>query len=293
MTGIPAPGAHGGDGVAIGRALGIEVLDLSQSLNPFAPDPGPLVARHASAVGAYPHPAEATALLAETIGVDPARVLLTNGGSEAIDLVARELGGGVASEPEFSLHPRGAGPAWRSDPHNPTGHLAADTDAVDVWDEAFFPVATGRWHGHRPGVAVGSLTKLFACPGLRIGYVIADDVARFARHQPQWSVNSIALAALPDLLATVDLAGWASAIASARTALHDHLTDRGFVVEAADAPWVLVKSPDLRDRLASRGIAVRDCASFGLPDWHRIAVPNGAGLGRLLRALDADEADVR
>lgn len=287
MTGIPAAGAHGGDGPAIARALGIDVLDLSQSLNPFAPDVAPLVARHADAVGAYPDPTVATALLADTIGVDPERLLLTNGGSEAISLVAGELGGGVVSEPDFSLHPRGDGPTWRSDPHNPTGGLAGDDVVVDVWDEAFYPLATGRWTAHRPGAAVGSLTKLFACPGLRIGYVIADDVDRFAARQPHWSVNTIALAALPDLLASADLPGWRDAIADARDALVALLAEHGLAVEVADAPWVLVEAPGLRDRLAPHGVVVRDCASFGMPGWHRIAVTDEAGLARLAGALEA------
>jgi histidinol-phosphate/aromatic aminotransferase/cobyric acid decarboxylase-like protein len=57
------------------------------------------------------------------------------------------------------------------------------------------------------------------------------------------------------------------------------------VVEA-DAPWVLVRgSGDLRDRLATKAILVRDCASFGLPGTVRIAVPGEPGLERLAAAL--------
>ncbi|MBI3256249.1 MAG: hypothetical protein HYZ59_00510, partial [Actinobacteria bacterium] len=42
---------------------------------------------------------------------------------------------------------------------------------------------------------------------------------------------------------------------------------------------------DLRSRLACRGVLVRDCASFGLLDTVRIAVPGAAGLDRLATAL--------
>lgn len=290
VNGIPIAAAHGGDGPAIARALGIDVLDLSQSLNPFAPDTAALVARHADAVRVYPDASEATSALADVIGVDPDRLLLTNGGSDAIHLVTDEIGGRVAAEPEFSLHPRSGGPVWRSDPHNPSGRLADEHAAVDVWDEAFYPLATGRWHGHRPGVTVGSLTKTFACPGLRLGYVIADDIDRFADRQTTWSVSAVALAVLPDLLACADVAGWARSIAAARAAMVEALSARGLVVDAADAPWVLVDSPALRERLAPRGIAVRDCASFGLHGWYRIAVPDTDGLDRLLAAIDASEA---
>jgi histidinol-phosphate/aromatic aminotransferase/cobyric acid decarboxylase-like protein len=55
--------------------------------------------------------------------------------------------------------------------------------------------------------------------------------------------------------------------------------------EPSDANWVLVPAAGLRDRLARQGILVRDCASFGLPDTVRIAVPDDAGLTRLDEAL--------
>ena len=109
--------------------------------------------------------------------------MLTNGGSEAIALVAGTLGGTVAAEPEFSLHPRvRAGTAVAEQPAQP--HRACwprPTSGVDVWDEAFYPLATGEWtQGDEDTVVVGSLTKLFACPGLRIGYVLADDATRLS-----------------------------------------------------------------------------------------------------------------
>jgi histidinol-phosphate/aromatic aminotransferase/cobyric acid decarboxylase-like protein len=295
MTAVPAPGAHGGDGVAVARALGIdlaEVVDLSMSLNPFAPDVAALAARHLDAVGRYPDARFATDALADAIGVDPGRVVLTNGGSEAIALVAGALGGTVASEPEFSLHPRGSGgPSWRSNPHNPTGVLAAPTDRAEVWDEAFYPLATGGWtRGDTGAVVVGSLTKVFACPGLRIGYVLADDAGRLTTRQPAWPLNGIALAVLPDLLERSDLPGWRDRVARRRVELGDLLTSHGLPMEAADAPWVLTEAPGLRERLAPHGVVVRDCTSFGLPDHVRIAVPDERGLDRLAEALDRGAA---
>ena len=125
---LPPPGTHGGDGPAVARALGLdlaEILDLSQSLNPFAPDPAPVVARHLDAVRDLPRPAPATGRFGRSRwAVEPERLLLTNGGAEAIALLAAELGGRVV-EPDFALHPRGGGPSWRSNPHSPSGLLAA------------------------------------------------------------------------------------------------------------------------------------------------------------------------
>lgn len=288
---IPPPGPHGGDGAAVAASLGLDpaqVLDLSVTLNPFAPDLAPLLVRHAHTVARYPDPTSATRALADTIGVDPARLLITNGGSEAITIVAQELGGSVASEPEFSLLPRSpAGPVWRSDPHSPSGRLAARSEVAGVWDEAFYALATGRWTAGRDGaVVVGSLTKVFACPGLRLGYVIADDAERFTRHRSQWSVGSLALAVLGDLLEVAELPGWARAIADHRRGLAALLSQHGLVSASSDAPWLLVKAPGLRERLAPHGVIVRDCTSFGLPHHARIAVPDEQGLARLAIALD-------
>ena len=286
---IPA-GVHGGDGARLAAALGVDpaaVLDLSASLNPVAPDAGEVVGKHLDALHRYPDPADATAALAAAMGVDADRLLLTNGGAEAIALVAAELGGHV-DEPDFSLYPRGSWPQWRSNPHNPTGRLAAEDERAGVWDEAFYPLATGRWtRGDDDAVVVGSLTKLLACPGLRVGYVLAGDVGRIRARQPEWSVNGLAAAAVPDLLETVDLPGWAKAVAALRRDLVDVLRGAGFAPEPSDANFVLVRAPGLRTGLAPHGVLVRDCASFGFPDHVRIAVPDPAGIARLAEVLCA------
>lgn len=311
-TAVPPPGAHGGDGARIAAALGLDpasILELSASLNPVAPDPVPIVARHLDTVGRYPDPERATAALAETMGVDRDLLVLTNGGAEAIAIVGALLGGRV-DEPDFSLHPRGPAtdrrgegwaptepPQWRSNPHSPTGRLAAPDAEVGVWDEAFWPLATGTWtrgdHEHG-AVVVGSLTKLFSCPGLRLGYVLApttpfgDRLVEAVRDaQPGWSVSGPALGALPDLLALADLPLWSAAVADLRTALVEVLVGHGLTVDEADAPWVLVEDPGgLRHALAHQGIVVRDCTSFGLPGTLRVAVPGDADRERLARALD-------
>lgn len=298
MTRVLPAGRHGGDGARVAAALGLDpasVLDLSASMNPVAPDIRPLLAARLDAVRRYPDPAAATTAMAQALGVDAERVLLTNGGAEAIALVTADMGGHVR-EPEFALYPRGVGgPRWRSDPHNPTGRLAGSRDghtdeAGIVWDEAFYALATGRWT--RPGraVVVGSLTKLFACPGLRIGYLLAepDMVDRLRRRQPQWSVNALAAAVLPYLLETADPSGWAKAIAPLRQDLTTLLAAFDLDPQPSDANYVLcATAPGLRERLAPHGVVVRDCSSFGLPGHSRVAVPDERGLQCLEDALCA------
>lgn len=307
---IPPPGDHGGDGESVAAALGIDpadMLDLSASMNPCAADPLPIVTRHLRAgLDRYPNPARATAALADIMDVDIDRLLLTNGGAEAISLLTAEIGGRVV-EPAFALHPRnrrpdsGGGvssdeggsaglPLWRANPDSPSGLLAAPTETAGVWDEAFYPLAAGAWTRGDHGVpVVGSLTKLLGVPGLRVGYVLADPalIAACRLRQPGWSVNGLVCAALGDLLASVDLPASARGIASLREELIALLAGYGLGTRPSDANWVLAEAPGLRERLAPHGVLVRDCASFGLPGVARIAVPDADGLQRLDRALAA------
>ncbi len=292
-------GPHGGDGPRLARVLGVDpdaVLDLSVSLNPCPPDVGALIARHAAAVRHYPDPGPATGALADAIGVDRDRIVLTNGGAEAIALVAAEHPIGRVDEPDFSLYARHLtrvdpdGPRWRSNPHNPTGRLAPSDERAAVWDEAFYPLATGRWTRADPdAVVVGSLTKVFACPGLRLGYVVAPDrdlAERLRARQPTWSVNALAAAVLPELLERADLGRWADQITTLRGDLEALLGAVGLTPEPSDANYLLLRgAPGLRDHLARQRILVRDTASFGIPDGVRIAVPDPAGLDQLDRAL--------
>jgi adenosylcobyric acid synthase len=304
MTGalVPPAGPHGDDAQRVAAALGIApgyVLDLAASLNPVAPDVRLLVAQALDSLGRYPDAAPATRALAEALGAEPDQVLLTNGGAEAIALVGAELGRGRIDEPDFSLYRRHLtevapdAPRWRSNPHNPTGRLATASERSAVWDEAFYPLATGTWtRGDAAGsgsIIVGSLTKLFACPGLRMGYVLsadADLIARLGARQAQWSVGSLAAGVLPRLLGAADLGGWSKQVGELRADLTGLLASAGLTAETSDANFVLVRSaPLLRDRLAHEGVVVRDCTSFGLPGAVRIAVPSAGGLERLAGAL--------
>lgn len=298
----PPAGAHGGEGPRLAALLGCdpaEVLDLSQSLNPVAPDVAAVVRRHLPTLRQYPEADRATGALAEAIGVPVDRLVLTNGGAEAIALVADRVGVGWVDEPDFSLYRRHLGelregaPRFRSNPHSPSGALAGPDEDATVWDEAFYPLATGRWtrgDADRGRWVVGSLTKLFACPGLRMGYAIAPDpaeAAAIAARQPHWSVGSLACAVLPELLAAVDLPRWRDDVAALRSQLGAVLRARGYEPRPSAANWLLVDAPELRGQLAPHAIAVRDCASFAMPGVVRIAVPDAAGLEQLDLVLAA------
>ena len=304
---VPPAGDHGGDVAAVAAALGLEpteILDLSASFNPDAPDLTALAKTELDSLGRYPDPTAATAAMAAALGTTPDCVLLTNGGSEAIALVAADLGRAAVAGPEFSLYARHLtevvdpaedprAPRIRSNPNNPTGRLAAAEYTAAVWDEAFYPLAAGAWSRRdvtagRAVAVVGSLTKVFACPGLRVGYVHADPavVARLGGRQPRWALNGLAATLVPELLARADLPAWAAATARRRAALEAAIPG----VERSDANFVLVRVEDgaaaARARLARLGVLVRDCTSFGLPGHIRVAVPDEGGLARLVVAWE-------
>jgi histidinol-phosphate/aromatic aminotransferase/cobyric acid decarboxylase-like protein len=295
------PGPHGGDARRVAAQLGLDaadVIDLSASLNPFAPDPTDIISRHLPALHDYPDATAATEQLADAIGVSRERLVLTNGGAEGIALVATHLVKGSVVEPDFSLYRRHLATVnqhagrWRSNPASPLGNLAAPEEHAEVWDEAFYPLATGEWtRGDDPSWRLGSLTKLWSCPGLRLGYVIAPDAESadvIRTLQPRWSVNGLALAAMRDFLAVTDMPGWATSIATLRTGFTTELERLGLHVHPSTANWVLVHdAAHLRMPLARAGIVIRDCSSFGMPTTVRIALPKPDEVGRVLRSIAA------
>ncbi len=304
MTGAgrsPTAGPHGGDAEAVARWLGrpvADVLDLSASCNPFAPDTRRVLVDALDHLDRYPDDSVATAALAEAMEVDAERLVLTNGGAEAIALVAAVRPVGWADVDDFSLYRRHLrevrpdAPRWHSDPHNPTGRLRGRDDRADVRDEAFYLLATGTWtRGDEACTTLGSLTKAWALPGLRIGYALCRDDAEAAAvrsARPRWSVNGLVCAALPALLGLADPEHWRRSIAAARAELVDVLAAHGLVADPSDANYVWVAdAPGLRDRLLPEAVLVRDGASFGHPSAARIAVPDADGLARLDAALRA------
>jgi threonine-phosphate decarboxylase len=122
-----------------------------------------------------------------------------------------------------------------------------------------------------------SLTKSYALAGLRIGYLMgnANLLARIAAYQPTWSVSSAAQAAgLAALTDTAFLPTTLPLLWAASDMLHDDLLKLGFSLWRSALPFMLVRTGDgaaTRAALLEHGCVVRDCASFSLPEWVRVA----------------------
>ena len=113
--------------------------------------------------------------------------------------------------------------------------------------------------------------------GLRLGYVISSqDVIRDLRQfQPPWSVNIVAQEA--GIVAIREI-GYIDQcrkkIMEAKKFLVEELSSTGYRMLPSRTNFFLIKVGDgktFRSALLRHGILVRDCASFGLPEYIRIA----------------------
>jgi cobyrinic acid a,c-diamide synthase len=167
-----------------------------------------------------------------------------------------------------------------------------------VVDEAFMDAVPGEPEslaaaGADGLVVVRSLTKLWAIPGVRAGYVAGDArlVAELRRQQPPWSVSSAAAAAMI-AVCTVDAraeqARRADVLAGYRTHLVSGLDSLGIRHVPGVGAFVLAQVPAGTHALLRRaGFAVRRCDTFpGLDDgWIRIAARPATQTEPLLSAL--------
>lgn len=183
---------------------------------------------------------------------------------------------------------------WLCSPNNPTGVSLAPEDVrtlADVYaahggylvlDQSYADLqqlGAAPPEGAQPPnvLRLHSLTKSYALAGLRLGYLLATQelVRRIGAYQPTWSVNSAAQAAGlavlddPTFLPTSVAQLWA-----AGAKLQISISDLGLQVWRADLPFLLVQTGDgaeTREALLRKGCLVRDCTSFGLPEWVRVA----------------------
>jgi len=192
-------------------------------------------------------------------------------------------------------------------PNNPTGRylsqsdieklLTASRDTLVVLDEAYVAFAEDPWpsldlikRGNL--VILRSMTKDYALAGLRLGYAVAgpDIIESLRKVCPPWNVNAVAQRA--GVLA-LEESGYAErcrdGVLEARDYLVRELAKRGLTPVSTQAHFFMVKvsnAREFRQQLLGHGIMVRDCTSFGLPDYVRIAPRTLPECERLTSAID-------
>lgn len=192
-------------------------------------------------------------------------------------------------------------------PNSPTGHyLTPDElavlyntapDALWIIDEAYAefmdqPASMSHWVERGNWLVLRSMTKDFALGGLRLGYVMGAPALIEAMQiaQPPWNANIFA-----QLAGSVSLREGQEWRRSTLTALRkecnhlqDALRESGYQPYPTTVSYFLLPVNDstkLRNELLTQGLVVRDCTSFGLPNFIRIAVQQPEENARLLQAL--------
>ena len=194
-------------------------------------------------------------------------------------------------------------------PNNPTGapvraralrdFAAALPEVTIVLDQAFLSLsehaADAAVDPPDNVVRVRSLTKEHAIPGVRIGYLIATRAlaAAVESARPAWTTGAAAQAAA---LAACGLAAFVdqscARLLDDRRALARDLRALDLKPVPSAATFQIVRVADAarvaRALLARHQVLVRDCASFGLPDYLRLAARPAPDRARLRAALAAE-----
>jgi histidinol-phosphate aminotransferase len=177
-------------------------------------------------------------------------------------------------------------------PNNPTGKYLTRTeidsiiqvydDTLLVLDEAYVAFVAKKWNSldlikKENVVILRSMTKDYGLPGLRLGYALANReiIASLRAVMPPWSVNAVAQEAGKAVLKQDKyLQETLGKLRACKNYLGKAFIELGFSVVPSDAHYFLVKVGDAaacRRSLLKRGIQVRDCTSFGLPEYIRIS----------------------
>jgi threonine-phosphate decarboxylase len=247
-------------------------------------------------------------------------------------LVGAQVDHWLAEGENFSLtpfDPEGADLVWLCNPNNPTGELwagqasqtlvpwmQAHSRTLFVVDEAFISFCCWDFPGMTPTlpcslvtaklenlIVLRSLTKLYALPGLRLGYAVTNPVraARLRAQLAPWSVNHLAqvagLAALGEAAYHQRTKTWIveeiCPFGAGGTYFHrlPHLSKVRLQVTSV-CNFMLLRlnqhtAPDVTAQLRQRGLLARDASNFvGLDDHYlRVAVRTQTENERLVNEL--------
>lgn len=295
-------------------------------------------------IGNYPAPdaSQLEKVLANELHIEADEVLVTNGATQAIYLIAQAFAGSKSAvfQPTFSeyadacrmhghivkslfllpsaregwLLPEDVRIFWLCNPNNPTGQvvpleelhllLEHNPQVLFVIDQSYEDFTLKYLLTEREALERGnvlllhSMTKRFAVPGLRIGYVTGDAALlhRLRTHQMPWAVNALALEAGKWLLqqGALCVPGSLTAYLKETARLRDRLQALGALeVWDTDTHFMLVrlrmgKASALKEWLmCEKGILIRDASNFeGLGDsYFRIATQDPAENDLLVESI--------
>jgi threonine-phosphate decarboxylase len=325
MKSTPEKVIHGGNKKYLEEKFGTSFIDFSASLNPFPPvviwSPD-TISLESYPDDTYFRLKETIGKVFNRV---PDEIAVGNGSIELIRafcLCVLERGDQVAIEsPTFGEYYYSARLAaaelttrasmakirFLCNPNNPTGSLKKRQEIKTILDiipshgylfldEAFIELADpaqSMADFRAPKLFVArSLTKSFAVPGIRFGYGFGspDLVQQMEAVRLPWTVNAYAEAfALQAFRQYDQLKESRAAIAEERSWILSRFQEMDIPCHPSEANFLLLHLPlpadEIVRRLYTRGILVRDCSSFGLPNAIRVAIRSRTENRVLIEAL--------
>lgn len=276
-----------------------------------------------------PEPTRLETALASSLGLTPEQVMAFNGATEAIYMIARRYAGAVSGidTPTFSEYEDacllnghtitgGDDPRcqllWTCNPNNPTGTatsseamarmLDTDSDRITVVDASYagYSVAPVMGIGEmltRSNVLVlGSFTKRFGIPGVRLGYLAGapELLEPLRRMRMPWSMGALSIEAGLYLLEhTCDYRIDREGLHREAIRIAAAFNDMEIATSATDCNFLLCRlrrgeAAELKEWLVEHhGILIRDASNFrGLDNrYFRVAAQTPAENDLLIEAL--------
>lgn len=261
-------------------------------------------------------------LMASVHGIRPGKIVIPVPSFYGYEHAARALDGEIVyyemkeengflpDEDLFQFPDKEAGLLFLANPNNPTGSIMSrdyvrrvvshcrDNGTYVILDECFIEFCIGNHsmlreiEQFRNLILVRAFTKIFAIPGVRLGYLVSCNealLAKIKRQLPEWNLSGFAQAAGCACALEKDfLDQTARYVREERQFLKEGLNRLGIRVVSGKANFLLVQSNvDLYKKLLDKGILIRDCRNFkGLPKgFYRIAVRSRKENEALLEAV--------
>lgn len=321
---------HGGDVKSFAKKLGCpieDVIDLSSNINFIKPN-----VSVDFDISSYPNYEALFSVVAEHYQVKDTELELYNGGSSAIFSLFRELRNEtcVIYSPAYLEYKKSAMVFDKKlimidrftnlyadipedslvifvNPSTPDGKLYDMEKLFALWreknctimiDESFLeftnaPSMSHYIHEYDKLYILKSLTKFYACGGVRVGIILSsvDNIQALKQNEPLWKISAYDSAYIQAVLKDKSFSKRAyEENQKAKNFLKEILKD--FEVYDSDANFFLVKlkgltAKEFQTKLEPFAILIRDCSNFdGLDEsFVRIAVKSIEDLTKLQKAL--------
>lgn len=242
--------------------------------------------------------------------IRPKRTVIPVPSFYGYEYAAKASEGELVFSDSYSEITEGTDLLFLANPNNPTGTLLSkkeikelldycrERNIVVVLDECFIEFCESdssmisEIEQYKNLIIVRAFTKIFAIPGVRLGYLISSNqeiLDRIRMQLPEWNISSLAQAAGIACAKEMEFVERTIAfVDKERAFLTEGLKKFGFKVIPSSTNFIFFYTEkELYEPLLQRGILIRDCSNFrGLKKgYYRIAVKTREENQTLLKVI--------